>query len=109
VSFEFAIKGIGDASVLETKLDEDIKRFLSPWAYGKSGEISFGGKLHRSTILNFAEERPYVDYVVNFKMAQLAGNQETGSDIEEAAPGTARSIIVSHPDHDIKATGKQSS
>ena len=109
VSFQFAPKGSGDSGVYETRLNDDIKRFLSPWAYGKSADISFGGKIHRSTILNFVEERPYVDYVVDFTMSQIVENQETGSDIEEAAPGTARSIIVSHPDHDIKALEKGSS
>ena len=106
VSFRFALKGSGDSGVHEARLDDDITRFLCPWAYGKNADISFGGKIHRSTILNFAEERPYVDYVVDFKMSQIVENQETGSDIEEAAPGTARSIIVSHPDHDIKALEK---
>ncbi|TQV87431.1 hypothetical protein [Aliikangiella coralliicola] len=94
-------------------LNQDIMEFLSPWAFfnTKHKEINFGGKVHRSILVNFAEERDYVDYITNFKMNQLTitkdekgEEKETGQyDIEEATPTSARSIFVSHAQHLIKA------
>jgi len=50
------------------QLQEDIRRFLSPWAYEEGKDIIFGGKVFKSEILAFVEGRPYVDFVVNFQL-----------------------------------------
>ena len=93
-------------------LNQNLMEFLSPWAFfnTKHKEISFGGKVHRSMLLNFVEEREYVDYISNFKMhlhsikSDETGVEETGLfDIAEATPATARSIFVSHAQHLITA------
>ena len=49
-------------------LEEDIKRFLSPWAYEEGQDIVFGGKIHASEILGFIEGRDYVDFVIDFEL-----------------------------------------
>lgn len=49
-------------------LEEDLKRFLSPWAYEEGQDIVFGGKLHASEIQSFIEGRPYVNYIVDFAL-----------------------------------------
>jgi hypothetical protein len=49
-------------------LEEDIKRFLSPWAYEEGQDIAFGGKIHASEILAFIEGREYVDFVTDFEL-----------------------------------------
>jgi hypothetical protein len=81
------------------KLEEDIKKFLAPWAYD-SGNISFGGNIHRSMILNFVEEQPYVDFVTCFKMNQIIGTV-IKKDIEEAVTTTSASILTSAPSHKV--------
>ena len=50
------------------QLQEDLRRFLSPWAYEEGKDIIFGGKVFKSEILAFVEGRPYVDFVVNFQL-----------------------------------------
>ncbi|MGA1870245.1 MAG: baseplate J/gp47 family protein [bacterium] len=50
------------------KLNEDIKRFLSPWAYEKEAEISFGSSVYSSSVINYIENIEYVDYVANFSL-----------------------------------------
>jgi hypothetical protein len=52
-------------------LNEEIKKFLSPWAYEEGKDILFGGKVYRSDILWFIENRPYVDYVTEFKLYHI--------------------------------------
>jgi hypothetical protein len=57
-----------DPGYYSTKLDEEIKQFLSAWAYDEGEDITFGGKIYRNELLAFVEGRYYVDYVVDFKV-----------------------------------------
>jgi len=78
------------------KLVEEIKRFLSPWAYDQNSDINIGGNLHASVLINFIAERPYVDYVANLKLFQ----SEDGinfTDVRSSNDG--KSIVIpSRPD-----------
>ena len=87
-----------DRGFYEGQLKEDIKTFLSPWISHEGKEIVFGGKIHKSVIMNFVEERHYVDFVTDFKMNHdVSGDFK--ADVDEAIPTTARSILVSHKEH----------
>lgn len=50
------------------RLNEDLNRFLSPWAYEDGAEIVIGGRIYANAIINFVEQQPYVDYVANIKL-----------------------------------------
>jgi hypothetical protein len=80
----------GNFAYYSRELERAIVGFLSPWTVSEGADIHFGGKVYRSSILNFVEEHPTVDYVFNFKM-----NQGTEKDIREFVASTARSILVS--------------
>jgi hypothetical protein len=75
-------------------------RALSPWAFDESKPLGFGGRVYASTLLNFIEELPYVDYVTDF---QLLTDDETGAltPVEHADPRTPDAILVSDKIHDI--------
>ena len=49
-------------------LNEDLRRFLSPWAYQEGEDILFGARIYRSEILAFAEGRDYVDHLTGFNL-----------------------------------------
>jgi hypothetical protein len=57
-----------DAGYYTVILEEDIKKFLSPWAYLEGQDIVFGGKVHASEILAFIEGREYVDFITDFEL-----------------------------------------
>ncbi len=101
VSFDVKFRDEVDVGYHLDKLEEDIKRFLSPWAYLEGQDISFGGSIHASVILNFVEERDYVDYVTDFTMNHLVEEQNHKQDVSEITVTTARSVLVSHKLHDI--------
>lgn len=82
----------GNFEYYSRELENAIVGFLSPWTVSDGADIHFGGKVYRSSILNFVEEQPTVDYVLNFKMHQ--GSQR---DIREFVAPSARSILVSVP------------
>lgn len=94
VEFEVRFKDPyeGNFAYYQRQLEAAIVGFLSPWTVSDGADIHFGGKVYRSSILNFVEEQPTVDYVLNFKMHQ--GSQR---DIREFIAPTARSILVSIP------------
>ena len=82
------------------QLEDDIKAFLSPWAFEGNTEIEFGGKIHFSVILNFVEKRRYVDYVTCFEMYHIIKNPVTGEvqrkeRVDEAVASTGVSILGS--------------
>lgn len=89
-----------DRGFYEKQINTDIKKLLAPWAFGNAQDILFGGKIYRSTIINFVEEREYVDYVKNFKMHHYVEGKLHNYDISEAFPTTSRSIFVSINDKD---------
>ena len=102
-----------DETIYSELLEEEIKAFLSPWAFEEGVEISFGGKIYKSSIINFVEERTYVDYVTLFRMHQFIEDLVDGElqiieeklDIEEAVATSARSILVSKASHTINPSG----
>jgi len=114
-----------DGSFYGRLLNEELKRFLSPWAYEEGKDIVFGGKIFKSGILSFVEQREYVDYITNFKLYHLQrgpgiGDMRIRDNVVESEqdfivrPGTigeemdfevvassARSILVTAQNHNI--------
>ncbi len=104
VQFQFDVKITTplDESFYVKQLSRDIEQFLCPWAFGNGKDIEFGGKISKSVVLNFIEERYYVDYVICFKMNHfidrgLSTHKEL-YDVEEAVTTTGISILVSYYD-----------
>jgi len=82
------------------QLEDDIKSFLSPWAYESTSELELGGKIHQSVILNFVEERSYVDFLTCFEMWHIIKDPATDivisrTRVDEAEAGTSVSILGS--------------
>jgi len=80
VMTRFAVKfkqGYNEGFFLQ-KLEEDLKRFLSPWAYEEGADIIINGKIHANVIVNYIAERPYTDYVAGMKL--FRGNEQGGFD-----------------------------
>lgn len=106
------MKGFTGFTYYSSLLKEEITQFLTPWAYNSGADIQFGGKIHKSVMIDFIEERPYVDYILDVRMYHDSNpdNENAGScegpgsgistisgDLEVAEASTARSILVSTP------------
>lgn len=101
-----------DVAFYQQILNQEIEKFLSPWAWDNDVQISFGGKIIKSSLLNFVEERPYVDFVTCFQMDHIIEREgslikKAKIDIEEAEASTSRSVLVSWFDEDEKDITKQ--
>lgn len=78
-------------------LQDDLQRALCPWAYDVSREVEFGGKISKSVLINFIEERPYVNYLTRFKLFLRKNDTTIPVDREEVETTTARSVLVIAP------------
>ena len=87
-----------DESYYSDLLQQEITSFLTPWAASEATDIEFGGKIHKSTLINFIEERSYVDYITDVMMFhdKQDGSPES-KDQDEISASTAMSILVSAP------------
>ncbi len=74
-----------DAGYYAALLNEDVRRFLSPWAYLEGEDIQFGARIYRSEILAFMEGREYVDFVTGFQLYH---------DFEGLRPGGIGSMAI---------------
>lgn len=90
-----------DRTYYENQLNQEIREFISPWAFGKDEDISFGAKLNRATILNFIEEREYVDYLTDFVMTHKENENKAPVEVYVAEGTTASSVLVTDLEHDI--------
>ena len=107
VDFQVRFKPeIGDIAFYIDELNKALVSFLTPWSRADGGEITFGGKLWKSTIIDFVEEQPQVDFVTTFRLYhKVEIDAPDGSwspiDIEVVEATTARSILVSAARHTI--------
>ncbi|MDO8927645.1 MAG: phage baseplate protein, partial [Bacteroidota bacterium] len=96
-----------DANAYRKILNEDIVKYLSPWAFGDFSDIHFGGELYKSIIIRFIEERPYVDFISQFKMYQRIGSEDQNTtDLSRIVATSARAILVSARTHTINLIEK---
>ncbi|MBW8323129.1 MAG: baseplate J/gp47 family protein [Prolixibacteraceae bacterium] len=101
VRLEFSLKLFDqykDFTFYSDKLKEEITQFLSPWAFGNTSAIDFGGKIYKSVLINFIEERYYVDFITDvYLYVKVDDTTAESLDMDEISASTARSILVSAP------------
>ena len=98
VDLRVRLRAGADETFHVNRLKREITEFLSPWAFRSDARPTFNGKVHKSVLVNFVEERPYVDYVTDVHLFhRLPGVTADGPDLEEVAGSRAISILVSVP------------
>lgn len=58
-----------DENFYKKQLNEDLIKFLSPWAFDTSKQIIFGVELQRSIVIEYIENLYYVDFLSKLEMA----------------------------------------
>lgn len=71
------------------KLNDELVRCLTPWAFDETADLSFEQKIYASAVINFIEERPYVDFITDFKMGVCQ---------EQCCPPDTEKVSVKIPD-----------
>jgi hypothetical protein len=68
VSFKVQFYSGIDKGYYIKKLNDEIVNFLTPWAFDENADVKFNQKIYASSIINFIEERSYVDFITDFVM-----------------------------------------
>ncbi len=107
LSFNVGFHEGKDEGFYGKKLHQQLQEFLSPWAFDnewtESNDLVFGGILHKSTILKFIEDLPYVDFVNDFNLLHIYQDPTIALDFEKEInnpplPDYHASYAVSQPD-----------
>lgn len=98
IRFEFELRladGFADFTFYSRKLKEELVAFMAPWAFVQGSDITFGGAIHKSVLINFIEERPYVNFITNVMMFHTASDADPESaDLDTVVASTSKSILV---------------
>lgn len=89
-----------DPGYYKSLLNEELQRYLAPWAYDDSAEIVFGGRINAHLIVHFLELRHYVDYVAGVKLSTSLNNEDFRR-VADLSIVPANTILVSARQHDI--------
>jgi hypothetical protein len=87
-----------DPNHYKKQLDQDIIKYLSPWAFDEKSDIRFGGTIYKSVLIRYIEELEYVDFISDFNMFL---NENYKNDKPSITCTDARAILVSHKNHMI--------
>ena len=105
VDFRVRLRDGYDETFHVSLLRTEITRFLSPWAFTGAASPTFTGRVYKSVLIDFVEERPYVDYVTDFRLFhRYLAHDDAGDLVEVVSPDAdsvtgscAVSILVSVP------------
>jgi len=85
-----------DENYYRKQLQEDIIKYLSPWAFESTKEVSFGVEFNRSSLVYFIEQLNYLDYIDGLTIYKN-GEVQTST----CSPSNPKSILVSAKEHSI--------
>jgi hypothetical protein len=92
----------GNQSYYTQLLNDELNRFLSPWAYEEGADIVLGGRIYANSIIDFVDRRPYVDFVAGVTLFRSEDGERfvpAGSDFVEA--GQPDAVLVAARTHVI--------
>jgi hypothetical protein len=101
LDFKVKLRTGHDFNFYSKLLNEELIRFLSPWAFDAEREISFGGRIYKSVLLDFVDRRPYVEYVTDFRMYSSRQGRAARRDLNEVRAERPDAILVSDSAHAI--------
>jgi hypothetical protein len=102
----------------KAQLEEDLRRYLAPWAYQEGEDIVLGGKIYANVIVNFIEERPYIDFVGRINLFQSSDgkkfqdsalfNKPGDQDANVVRADAPEMVLVSALHHDVEVISEGS-
>lgn len=90
-----------DENYYEGQLEEDIKKYLSPWAFEETNGINFGVTFHRSRVIEYLEQLEYVDFLDDFVVKHRPNAQTKYTEKVNVVPTSPKAILVSAKKHNV--------
>jgi hypothetical protein len=85
-----------DQSFYRKRLNDELNRFLSPWAYDEGADLVIGGNVYANSIIDFLERRDYVDYIAQLELFTSHDDGQTFTLVPE--PETDYHVSAQRPD-----------
>ncbi len=92
-----------DPNYYKKQLEEDIKKYLSPWAYKETASLHFGITVHKSKLIAYLEQLEYVDYLDSVVLRHIKIPGTIGTAKTNIIPSSAKAILVSTKEHSVTA------
>jgi hypothetical protein len=102
LSFKVAFHKNYEFGFYKRQLNQELVRFMTPWAFEQKTPLRFGGRIHKSMLINFMEQLPYVDYLEDVLMHHRIDATRRNTDLNEIQVSNSRAILISAAEHDIK-------
>jgi len=83
------------------RLNDEINQFLSPWAYDQDADIVIGGRIYANTLVNFIEQRDYVDYIAEIRLFRGPDPVRATDEGLWVEPVQPDEVLVADPEHEI--------
>lgn len=83
------------------QLQQRLREVLSPWAFTETADIEFGGTIHKSVLIDFVDELPYVDFITDVRLVSFVDDADNLVDTMQVQPETPDEILVSADQHTI--------
>ena len=83
------------------KLNDELNRFLSPWAYEEGSDIVIGGRIYANSIIDFVDRRSYVDYVAGVALFVSDGERFIPAGRDYVAAERPDDVLVAARSHII--------
>lgn len=93
-----------DEGYCRDRLNDELNRFLSPWAYDEGADLVIGGSIYANSIINFIEQRDYVDYIAGLRLFTVEQGRPTlvpegpGYHVSASRPDA---VLVAAPSHEF--------
>jgi hypothetical protein len=96
-------KDITDTDFYRLEIEKALIEHLTPWRKKGASGVEFGGRVYKSTVIDFVEELAFVDYLEEVKMFHQPDPQGPTPqvDVEIIRATTARSVLVSARSHRV--------
>jgi hypothetical protein len=89
-------KGVIDLVYFREQLNQDLKKFIAPWAFETTGSIAAPQKIYLATLVDYIDELSYVHHI---KVLTVLKN---GIEVQnEIVASTPIHLITTAPDHAI--------
>ena len=93
-----------DEGFCRQRLNDELNRFLSPWAYDEGAELDLGGAIYANSIIAFIDQRDYVDYIAELRLFTSHDGHEVlvpeASDYHASA-GRPDGVLVAARQHEF--------
>ncbi len=101
LKFQVKFKKGSDPGYYVNVLQEELKKFLSPWAYDEGADMEFDQTIYSGGIAYFIEQQYYVDFIASLELFRFRNGKKEDSSKYALSNHDRSAIWVSAQEHYI--------